>query len=188
MKQFIIYDAQGKILCTGTCPDDHMEQQAKAGESVIEGKADDALEYIDEGRVATKPSKPSINHIFDYTTKQWIDPRTLQDLKAAQWSVIKAARQASEYAGFLWGNSTFDSDSISQSRIQGAVQLAGMDAAFTIDWTLANNTVRTLSGADMTAVGVALGQHVAAQHAKARALRAQIEAATTAAQVAAVVW
>lgn len=134
------------------------------------------------------PARTSPEHIFNYTTKQWIDPRTLQDHKDAKWAEIKASRQASEYAGFTWDTSTFDSDSISQSRIQGAVQLAGMDAAFTIDWTLATNEVRTLSGADMTAVGVALGQHVAAQHAKARALRAQIEAASTAAQVAAVVW
>jgi hypothetical protein len=59
---------------------------------------------------------------------------------------------------------------------------------FSIDWTLADNTVRTLSGADMIAVGQALGQHVAACHIKARALREQINAATTVAEVEAVVW
>lgn len=186
--KFIIQDARGKILRTGSCPEDHLQQQAHEGETVVVGEANDSTDYIENGVVIPMPSKPSEHHRFNYTLKQWQDPRTPQDLKAAQWAIIKQARQAAEFGGFIWGNSTFDSDSISQSRIQGAVQLAGMGAGFAIDWTLANNTVRTLIGADMAAVGVALGQHVAAQHAKARALRAQIEAASTAAQVAAVVW
>jgi hypothetical protein len=59
---------------------------------------------------------------------------------------------------------------------------------FTIDWTLADNSVRTLNQADMIAVGVALGQHVQTQFTKAQALRLQIETASTPEQVAAVVW
>lgn len=134
------------------------------------------------------PPSPSPAHTFDYTTKQWVDPRTLSDLQAAKWAQIKRDRDEAEFGGFTWDGSPFDSDAISQSRIQGAVQLAAMAPGFTIDWTLANNSVRNLSAADLANVGAALGMHVATQHAKARLLRSQIEAATTAAELGAVVW
>ena len=53
---------------------------------------------------------------------------------------------------------------------------------------IADNSVRTLSAAQMVAVGVAAGQHVAAQRATARALREQIQAATTPQELEAIVW
>lgn len=140
------------------------------------------------GQWETKPTQPDSAHVFDYTTKQWYDPRTLNDIKLAKWAIIKQARSSAEFGGFTWDGSPFDSDAISQSRIQGAVQLAAMAPGFTIDWTLANNSVRNLSTADLANVGAALGMHVAAQHAKARLLRSQIEAATTVAEVDAVTW
>ena len=86
------------------------------------------------------PPQPSPNHTFNYTTKQWEDPRTLADLKAAQWNLIKSARSQAEYAGFTWDGSTFDSDAISQNRITGAVTLAQMSPTFVINWILADNT------------------------------------------------
>jgi hypothetical protein len=138
--------------------------------------------------VKQKPDAPSLHHVFNYTTKQWEDPRTLADLKSAQWVTIKRARSAAEYAGFTWDGSTFDSDAISQNRITGAVTLAQMSSTFSIDWVLADNTVRTLNQSDMLAVGAALGAHVAAIFAKGVLLREQIEAATTAEEVAGVVW
>ena len=140
------------------------------------------------GQWETKPTQPDSAHVFDYTTKQWYDPRTLNDIKLAKWLTIKRARSSAEFGGFTWDGSPFDSDAISQSRIQGAVQLAAMAPGFTIDWTLANNSVRNLNGEDMANVGAALGMHVATQHAKARTLRSQIEAATTVAEVDAVTW
>ena len=134
------------------------------------------------------PPKPGSSHVFNYSTKQWEDPRTLADLKAAQWAQVKQARSQAEYAGFTWDGSVFDSDAISQQRISGAVTLAQMSPDFVIDWTLADNRVRTLVRAEMVAVGIALGMHVQAQFSKAQGLRLQIEAASTPEQVAAVVW
>jgi hypothetical protein len=135
-----------------------------------------------------KAQPPTPHHVFNYTTKQWEDPRTLQDLKDAKWATIKQARSAAEYAGFTSDGSTFDSDAISQNRITGAVTLAQMSSTFSIDWVLADNTVRTLNQSDMLAVGAALGAHVAAQFERGVTRRAQIEAATTAEQVAGIVW
>jgi len=126
--------------------------------------------------------------LFDIDSEQMIDPRTLDEIKTKQWEIIKAARTQAEYSGFTWDGSAFDSDAVSQARLTGAVQLAQLNPAMTLDWTLKNNTVRTLSAADLTAVGVALGVHVATQFAKGQALRAQIDAATTKEAVEAIVW
>ena len=147
-----------------------------------------APSYWDGEVFILKPPPPSAHHIFDYTIKQWVDPRTLSDLQAAKCAQIKRDRDEAEFGGFTWDGSPFDSDAISQSRIHGALQLAALIPDFSIDWTLADNTVRALSGSELAAVGVALGLHVGTQHAKARVLRAQIEAATTVAEVDAVVW
>jgi hypothetical protein len=125
---------------------------------------------------------------FDGAKLVWHDPRTLADHKAAQWELIKQARSQAEYAGFTWDGSTFDSDTLSQNRITGAVTLAQLSPGFTINWTLADNSTRTLNQADMIATGVALGVHVQTQFAKAQGLRLQIDAASTPGQVAVVVW
>lgn len=112
-----------------------------------------------------------------------LDLRTLAERKAEKWNAMKRARSAFEFGGFTWDGSAFDSDPASQSRIQGAAQLALLaqqaGQPFSIDWTLQTNDVRTLSGADVIAVGMAMGQHIATAHAIGRSLRDAIEAATT---------
>lgn len=134
------------------------------------------------------PSRPSNAHIFDYVKKEWSDPRTLLELRAARWEEIKLARAAAEFGGFEWDGSRFDSDSISQGRIQGAVQLAAMSPDFSVDWTLSDNSVRTLSSQDVASLGTALGLHVAAQHTIARVLRACIESAISLEEIATTHW
>ena len=140
-------------------------------------------------QAAVRSARPGPAFLWDSKNLSWVDPRTLDMLKDQHWLDIKEERSRREYAGFAWDGSTFDSDAISQSRIQGAVQLANIGpAAFSIDWTLADNTVRTLSGADMVAVGLALAQHINGLHVISRGLRAQIDAATSVAEVESVVW
>jgi hypothetical protein len=138
------------------------------------------------------PAQPDDKHVFDWTSHTWVDPRTLDDLKSDQWELMKAARETAEFGGFTWDGSDFDSDSESQRKIQGAVQMALIAAAasqpFSIDWTLADNTVRTLSGADMINVGLAMGTFVSGIYEQGRALREQIDAATTPEQVQAIAW
>jgi hypothetical protein len=191
MKQATIFNrVSGEITRWGDFDDNDSVITAAPGEDFVIGIFDGHRYFVDTqtNKARLIPSPPSPHHTFSYATKQWEDPRTLADLKAAQWNLIKQARSAAEYAGFAWDRSVFDSDAISQQRITGAVTLAQLSPGFTIDWTLADNSVRTLNQADMIAVGVALGVHVQAQFSKAQGLRLQIEAASTPEQVAAVVW
>jgi len=144
------------------------------------------VEVVD-GRI-TDEIAPRKGLVFHYVTKSWVDPRPLSKLKSDQWEMIKQARNDAEFGGFLWDGSRFDSDSASQQRIQGMVQIANLDPSMLIDWTLADNSVRTLNAEQGVLLGIALAEHVNGQHVKARTLRIEIESATSAEQVAAVVW
>ena len=59
MTSFIVYDTNGDILRTGTCVDSDLDLQAGDGEFVIEGKADDELHTIVDGKVVDKPPPPA---------------------------------------------------------------------------------------------------------------------------------
>ena len=55
MSHYIVFNpATGKILRSGTCPARAIQKQAGPGETVIEGKADDAKQKIVGGKVAAK--------------------------------------------------------------------------------------------------------------------------------------
>jgi hypothetical protein len=148
--------------------------------------------YLKEGVPKLLPNKPSEFHRFDLATEAWFDPRTLDDLKEAHWRLMKQQRTAAEYGGFDWDGSRFDSNAASQSKIQGAAQLAQIammqGQPFYISWTLSNNTARTLNAAQMVAVGMAMSAHINACFERGRLLRSQIEAATTQSEVEAVAW
>ena len=47
MKNYIVYNSNGDILRTGSCPESMMEIQAQEDEFVIEGQADDVCDQID---------------------------------------------------------------------------------------------------------------------------------------------
>lgn len=174
-----IYDpATGQILRVVTGPPAMLALQAQEGEAMllVPPGTSDATHHIAGGVLVAGA----------------LDLRTLDERKAAKWNDVKRARSAFEFGGFTWGGATFDSDMASQSRIQGAAQLALLAAQagqpFQIDWTTQTNDVRTLSGADVIAVGVAMGQHIATAHAIGRSLRDAIEAATTIEALESISW
>lgn len=179
----------GQIVACFTSDLTSLEANTPDGSVILDGRYDSRDGYISDGDFVPFPPKPSDRHVFDWTTKSWVDPRSLEDLKAGKWLEIKRSRDAAEYGGFTWDGSRFDSDPESQTKIIGAVQLASITGeSFQIDWTLADNSVRTLNKQDMVGVGEALGSHVATQHVIGRQLRQQIENATTPEAVAAVTW
>ena len=124
---------------------------------------------------------PSPHHIFDYAFKQWVDPRTLDEIKNQKWTEIKAQRTQLEFGGFIFEGHMYDSDQVSQGRIMGAA-LAGVEQV----WTLADNSTITLAGAKLLELYGAMQQHVATAHERGRIARQAIEAATTKEDVEAV--
>lgn len=147
---------------------------------------------ISNGSFVHTGPKPGEHFKFDVAKGIWEDSRSMKEISEAKWAEIKRKRSLQEFQGFFWHDLEFDSDPLSQQRIQGAVQLATLakltNQPFSIEWTLKDNSTRTLSADDMIAVGMALGAHINEQHVRARQLREQIEAATTPEQVQAVRW
>lgn len=109
---------------------------------------------------------PSTHHIFDYHTKQWIDPRSLDEIKAQKWAEIKSQRDQLEFGGFEFEGNIYDSDQVSQGRIMGAAA-AGMDQT----WTLANNTTVELTALQLQQLYAALQAHIASVHERGRIAR-----------------
>lgn len=128
-------------------------------------------------------------HTLDEQSWTWSAELTLEGARDARWQAIKADRAAAEVAPLVVAGRIYDADAESQRRIAGAVQLAVIaPAGWEIAWTLTDNSVATLTAAEMIAVGVALGEQVAAAHATGRTLRAQLDAAETVSQINAVTW
>ena len=117
---------------------------------------------------------PTPNHTFDYVTKDWVDPRTLDEIKAQKWAEIKSQRDQLEFGGFEFEGDIYDSDQVSQGRIMGAA-LAGVEQV----WTTADNSTVTLIGPELLELYHALQVHVASVHERGRVARETINAATT---------
>lgn len=145
--------------------------------------------YMNGAIFVPLPTSPSNNHVFNWVTKEWEDPRTLQDHKDAKWEAMKAARDAAERSTFVWNGYTIDAD---MARINGAATgaIIAQAASQTYEdvWTLADNSTIPVNGQDILAMCSALAAHVSACHTHGRALRQQILDCTTKEQVDAIEW
>ena len=200
MTTFVSYDpVDGEIRTWGSTEDP--DAQAVGGRVVlvdVVGSNDThhvvegvLVAYSDEQRAA-KAARPDWPAVWSNETMTWSDERTLDEARADQRALVKAAREAAVLRGFTWEGSRFDADELSQQRIGSAVTLAMLAAQlgvpFNRDWTLFDNAIRTLSGSDMIQVGLACGQFVGEAFSTGQALQAQIEAATTVDEVKSIVW
>lgn len=131
--------------------------------------------------VSPPPKPEGIWYTFDYVAKQWIDPRSLDEIKAQKWSEIKSQRDQLEFGGFEFEGSIYDSDQVSQGRIMGAAA-AGVDQT----WTLANNTTVELTALQLQQLYAALQAHIAGVHERGRIARQLIFEAETKEQVEAI--
>ena len=121
---------------------------------------------------------------------------TLSELQDAAWSRIKSERDRREQAGAPYLGKVLDSDEKSVTRISIAVQAAqaaiSAGTPFSLYWTMQDNSVVTMTAAEVVGMSVALAAHSNALHLAARAVREKIFAATDATGVeaaeAAVVW
>lgn len=121
---------------------------------------------------------------------------TLAELQSQAWSRIKAERDRREQSGAPYLGKILDSDEKSVTRISIAVQAAqaaiSAGTEFSLDWTMQDNSVVTMTAAEVVGMSVALATHSNGLHLAARAVREKILAATDAAEVeaaeAAVVW
>lgn len=124
-----------------------------------------------------------------------VDPAAddLETARARKWAQIKGLRDSLESGGFeVPGLGRFDSNAESRARIVGAAMAAKIaqdsGQAYSIRWTLADNTTVDLGAADVIAVGFALLAHTDGIHQRSRQVYDLIQAAETAEQVADIGW
>jgi hypothetical protein len=195
MSNYAVYSTNtGQINRIVSCSEDQAVYQAQQGEAILPVDLNVAVNsgYVANGAVVSYPAQQSPFQSWNWETLAWTDQRSTAQAQSDQWTIVKAARDAALAGGFTWNGFIFDSDDVSQQRIQGAVQLSvlatSQGQAYSIVWTLADNSCITLAGADMVNVGIALGVFVQAQFEKGVTLRNQINAATTLDAITAVVW
>jgi hypothetical protein len=110
MKAAIYQQDTGQIVKVVTGPDDFCAAQCKSGQGWLDvGDESGNGHYVDNGVLVELPAKPSQNHTFDYATKQWIDPRTTEQISSAlQAEIVKSTQnrldtfaQTRNYDGIL---------------------------------------------------------------------------------------
>lgn len=143
--------------------------------------------------VAPQGMPPSAHHIWDWNTLAWVDPRTLDGLKADKNAEINATRAALNTTSFIHDGKTFSCDSLSRSDIDGVngyVALYGvLPPDFPGAWKAIDNSYYPLADvAAWKAFYAAMVSAGTANFIQAQQLKAQLAAATTAEEVAAIQW
>ena len=65
MKEYTVFDSTGRVLRAGLCAPGDLPLQARSGEFVLEGQANDVLHYVVDGAVMPRPVMPIM---FDNAT------------------------------------------------------------------------------------------------------------------------
>ena len=139
------------------------------------------------GEFLGQPAQPSPDYDWDDAQFVWL--LNLTTAKTSAKDRITKARDTDELNGFEAYGKTFDSDVDSQRRILIASATAqGVGASFSIDWTCADNSVITLGYEQMIGLPALMAIIGDQLHQKARTLKAQIDAATTLAEIESAVW
>lgn len=174
---FVTVRPDGKVESTLSSPHD---RAASAGEIKVDYVPPLSAYWDAEQEVFVDIGEPpSKLHVFNYDTRQWIDPRSLDDIKAQKWEEIKSQRDQLEFGGFEYNSNIYDSDQVSQGRIMGAAAAAGVDQV----WTLADNTTVELTALQLQQLYAALQSHIAGAHERGRIARQLIFDAETKEQV-----
>lgn len=147
--------------------------------------------YLDNGLLVETSTQPSPSHTFNYTTKEWEDRRTLADVKAAKNSAINQARAAANSSTFPFQGKQIAVDQLSRSDIDathGAIlMLQALPPGWPGAWKAVDNDFVPIP--DVATWGQFYGAMVATGTANfnhSQALKAQLAAASTLAEVEAV--
>ena len=182
MKTVSQLDADGYYVGTTTAQRSPLEQ----GVFLIPGGAVDAFPpVVPQG----KRARWSDGWVLEDAPAPETEPApTLDEVRQAKIAQIDRARDTALEDGFIFNGVRYDCDDLSVQRITGAAVLGILNPAFVTPWITFDNSVVTLTAADLAGLGAAAAVHVATQLFKARALKDEVLAATTVEQVSAINW
>ena len=183
----------GEILRVLSCTAEDLLLQLSTDESYIDGNFPDDKFYIDGGLAISLPAKNETNHVFDYSTKQWVDNRTLEEVKLLKNKEINTARTAANQSFFVFDGKQIAVDALSRSDIDGVSDIVTLTGSLPINWVGAwkaidNTFVPIPDVATWTAFCSALVAQGTANFSHSQDLKTALAAATTIAEVEAIVW
>lgn len=177
-KIFALFDQQGFMV---TSIKEGQFQAIPA--DYLQITADDHALYETREYVRGVDGKPELRPVY---------VPDIEDLRIQAWAKIKAERDQKEQSGVPYLGKVLDSDTTSVQRIAIAVQAAqaavAADLPFTLAWTMQDNTAVKMDAAQVVGMSVALAQYSDSLHQIARGLRAQVETAKTAEELANIKW
>lgn len=128
-------------------------------------------------------------HVFDGATVVAKPGPSLDAIKAARRAAVNIARDAACVADVTVNGKAWQADARSQQMLASAIALAGAGLPLPASWRARDNSNMPVTGlADLLAIAGAMAAQTQAAYEKSWALKAQIDAATTAAEVEAVQW
>lgn len=180
---------------TIACSPAQLAAQTPAGMLAVEGRHDHLCRRLNLQTGEVEPYQPPApadddlrTWAWDAEAERWAASPTLTALRLAKLAELKAARDAQQFGGFVWDGSPFDSDARSQSVLLGMFTTAALGSLPDTPFRLQDNSWRLLSAADMVQVWGALQALIAGVFAQFAALEAEVYAAATAEEIAAVSW
>lgn len=128
-----------------------------------------------------------------YTPNEWaaLHPPpapTFDELKAAKYAEISAARYAAETGGCTVDDVTIATDRGSQALLTAAVVMARLDPEFKTQWKCADGRFKQLDAFQLRTIGDAVIAHVESCFAREGELCELIDAAQTPEELDAIQW
>lgn len=174
MRYFAKFDAAGN-------------RETSIAEGVHFRTADELKKYTDDGFIEITEAYQELYATNDYirdikTGKPIVKPPyvpTVQEVADQTWQAVKTARDNAEQSGCPYMDKVLDSDNVSVQRINTAVQAAqfvqSQKQEFSIDWTMQDNSIITMSITDILGMPVALAAYSNQLHETARQCRMAID-------------
>lgn len=192
MQSFTMVDQHGKVLYFGVSETPPEIPDALA---VIGQLPPSDGHYWDRTAKAWAEIPPSPNPTctFDWPTKRWIDPRTLEQAKEQKRQEINLRSASAMRAQFEFGGKVIDCDSVSRSyidAINGEVNASGqMPPNWTGAWKTADNSWLPIPDVSTWRTFYsAMVNRGLENFAHAQRLKADLEAASTVEQVDSISW
>lgn len=172
---------QGGLLCHTIHEYDKARDKAYLGQGYHDVTSDDLKKY------------ETLQFLYDFETgkpiQRVIIPPALEVIKQRKIAALKAQRDEAEVEPIAYNGHSYDYDSKARDRISAAIialELQGEGA--TIEWTTADNADTPVTANDLKMIIAAVAVRSNKLHTAYRVTKEKVEAATTAADVEAVIF
>lgn len=195
MNTYTMVDASGEILSFyQTTSSDSLTLNTPAGVTAIaQSPPGEFFYWLNKAWVA-KPEKPSSDSAWNPVTKEWYDPRTLEEVRASKRAQINEWRLQANHAGFTHAGKEIATDPLSMLDITStSTQIARtnrLPAGWPGGWKARDNTyIPITTVAQWDSFYEAMYQQGLANFKHSQALKALVDAPmATIAQVEGTNW